>query len=75
MRVHFHLVNETQRITDFDGVDVTNLEEARSEALRAIAEYLWEEALSPTEIVTWRLEAVDVAGAVLFSVDLHTMIR
>jgi hypothetical protein len=75
MRVHFHLVNETQRITDFEGVDVANLDDARSEALRAIDEYLWEEALSPNEIATWRLEAVDVTGAVLFSVDLHRMIR
>jgi len=74
MRVHFNLVNGAQCITDAAGIDVADLEEARSQAKNAIVESISEEVFSPYELATWRLEAVDSSGAVLFSFNLDSMV-
>ena len=68
MRCYFNLVSSDQTLTDEEGLEVADAEEARVLACEAVTEMVQE---GVTEIARWRgwaLEARDASGTVLFTV-------
>jgi len=68
MRCYFSLVSSDQIITDEEGLEVADGEEARTVAREATTERVQEGAAE--EIARWRgwaLEARDASGTVLFT--------
>ena len=56
MRCYFNLVNGTEEIIDDDGIEVSGIEQARAQALKAIAELRQEDNELASEWKNWRLE-------------------
>ena len=69
MRYYFNLINHTERILDDTGIEVSTLEQAQAQALKAVQE-MRAEGEDSAEWDEWRLEVSDAAGAVAFSVRL-----
>ena len=80
MRCYFHLVSYHDAIIDETGVEVTDLEVAEAEALKAIQD-LWEEdAQADEDWHTWHLNVTDQNGHVFLSIPLdpaeqHQLLR
>ena len=75
MRCYFKLVSSDQTITDEEGVEVADVEEAQALAREAITEKVQEGAAE--EIARWRgwaLEARDASGTVLFTMGFDALI-
>ncbi|NIX76196.1 DUF6894 family protein [Microvirga terricola] len=70
MRCYFHLVNGNERIADQDGIEVRDIEQARSQAWKAIEELRAEDDASASEWKDWRLEVTDADGKIYFSITL-----
>ena len=70
MWLFFHLVDSQDTIHDLEGVDVTDLEQARTEAMRAIAEMRQEDPSAPMDWSGWALRVTDASGRVVLSLDL-----
>jgi hypothetical protein len=71
MRCYFHLVNGHETIPDDMGVEVSNLDDAKTQALIAIHE-IREEAIQQGALWQgWRLDIVDPSGRVLLSIPLN----
>jgi hypothetical protein len=70
MRLFFHLVRGREIIRDESGIEVADLQEAQTEALRAIEEMRREHPSASQDWVGWRLDVTDAAGAVILSIDL-----
>lgn len=66
MRCYLNLVDATQTLVDHEGVEVSDLDEAREAAREAVAELVEGGA----DLRGWRLEAVDASGTVLFAIRL-----
>jgi predicted alpha-1,6-mannanase (GH76 family) len=75
MRCYFHLVNGEDAILDDTGVEVADLETARTEALRAIQELRQELDGFTDEWMGWQLDVVCPQGTVLLSVELKTTVH
>jgi hypothetical protein len=71
MRLFFHLVDNRDTIHDLKGVEVTDLEQARTEAMRAIAEMRHEDPSAPQAWSGWTLRVTDASGRVVLSLDLN----
>jgi hypothetical protein len=68
MRCYFNLVSSHHTVTDDEGLEVADVEEARTFASEAVAEMVQD---GVTEIAHWRgweMEARDTSGTVLFTV-------
>ena len=80
MRCYFHLVSYHDAIIDETGVEVTDLQVAEAEALKAIQD-LWEEDPQAGEDWhTWHLNVTDQNGHVFLSIPLdpseqHQLLR
>jgi hypothetical protein len=74
MRVYFNLVDGADSIPDHQGVEVRDVSKAYTEAERAIAELLQDNASMEADVSGWRLDAVDATGAVLFSIHLNSVV-
>ena len=75
MRCYFSLVSSDQTVTDEEGLEVANVNEAHALAREAITERVQEGAAE--EIARWRgwaLEARDASGAVLFTMGFDALI-
>ncbi|KAB0267792.1 MAG: hypothetical protein K0S56_3975 [Microvirga sp.] len=70
MRCYFNLVNGTEEIIDYDGIEVSGIEQARTQALKAIAELRQEDSDLAGEWKNWRLDVADSDGQVLFTISL-----
>ncbi|MFL5021372.1 MAG: DUF6894 family protein [Microvirga sp.] len=71
MRCYFHLVNGHETIPDDMGVEVSDLDDAKTQALIAIHE-IREEAIQQGALWQgWRLDIVDPSGRVLLSIPLN----
>jgi hypothetical protein len=70
MRCYFHLVNGSDRIVDQDGIEVRDIEQARSQAWKAIEELRAEDGASAVEWKDWSLEVTDASGMVYFVITL-----
>ncbi|WP_230530734.1 DUF6894 family protein [Microvirga roseola] len=75
MRCYFNLVNGHEKILDDVGIEVSDLETATAEALRAIGELRQEEDGAAEEWAGWRLEVVCPEGNVLCSLPLNATLH
>ena len=72
MRLYFHLQNGTETIRDEDGIDVSDLDAAKAEALNTIQDIRDEQDGQPHDWSAWKLAVVDGSGALLLSLNLDT---
>jgi hypothetical protein len=74
MRCYFHLMNGNEAIIDKTGAEVSNLETAQAEALKAIREMRQEgdKMDDDDDWRDWRLDVVDPGGHVLLTIRLDT---
>jgi hypothetical protein len=68
-RYFFHLVSPHEVIPDEEGVDMSTGEEALSQILQAVNEFI-KEALSFDEWQGWSLEITDGIGSMVLSIPL-----
>jgi hypothetical protein len=67
MRCYFNLVSSHHTITDEEGLEVANLDEARTFAHEAVAEMVQDGVAEIAHWRGWEMEARDAAGTVLFT--------
>jgi uncharacterized protein DUF6894 len=65
MRYYFHLVSCHGEILDETGVEVTDLEAAEAEALKAIQELQEEDPQADEDLQGWQLIITDQSGDIL----------
>lgn len=70
MRCYFHLVSYHDAILDETGIEVTDLEAAETEALKAIRELREEEGDVSDDWQDWQLRVTDRSGQVFLSIPL-----
>ena len=75
MRCYFNLVSSHQTVTDHEGIEVTDVDEARTFAREAVTEMLQEGVAQIARWQGWALEARDASGTVLFTMSLDALIR
>ncbi|MGO4525132.1 hypothetical protein AB4097_09745 [Microvirga sp. 2MCAF35] len=68
---YFHLVHTHERIVDEAGIEVSDLEAAHYQALKAIQELRQEGETDEVDWRGWNLEVVDEDGNVLLSIPLN----
>ena len=68
MRCCFNLVSSHHTITNNEGLEVANLEEARTFAREAVAEMVQDGVAEIAHWRGWEMEARDASGTVLFTV-------
>jgi hypothetical protein len=69
-RYYFHLANRRDFIRDEDGLELADLAQARTEALKAIEELRQENPVAAMDWAGWRLDVADSSGVVVFSISL-----
>ena len=73
MRCYFHLIGSVGELPDEEGVEVNSVEEARTEALKAIVDLRREDAGIQADWNGWKLIIVGEAGEVLSTVRLNVI--
>ena len=73
MRCYFHLVNSHEEILDDEGIEVSDLEDAKAQALVAIEDIREEAIQVGASWQGWRLEITDRSGRVLACLSLEPM--
>jgi subtilisin-like proprotein convertase family protein len=73
LRCYFNLVDGQQSIIDHDGVEVPDLEQARSIARATAMEMIRAGEARFGDGRGWRMEIADNSGATLFSIDLEDL--
>jgi hypothetical protein len=69
----FHLVHTHERIHDETGIEVSDLEAAHYQAIKAIQELRQEGEADDVDWRGWELEVADASGKVLFSIPLDAV--
>jgi hypothetical protein len=72
MRLFFHLVDREEVVRDLEGIEVADLMDARTEALRAIEELRHEDEIAARNWSGWTLNVTDAAGTLILSIDLDS---
>ena len=75
MRCFFHLVNGREAILDEAGIEVADLETAKTQAVKAIRELRQEGSGTFDEWSGWRLDIVCPEGSLLYSIGLDVMLH
>ena len=75
MRCFFHLVNGHEAILDEAGIEVSDLEMAKVQAMKAIRELRQESGGTTSEWGGWRLDIVCTEGSLLYSIGLDTTLH
>jgi hypothetical protein len=75
MRCYFHLVNGDETIPDDTGIEVSDLEDAKAQALQAIDDLRDEAIQAGASWQDWRLDIVDRSGRILLSIPLDPTIH
>ena len=70
MPFYFHLQNGTEMIRDEEGIEVSDLDATRAEALDALRDMRDKNDSDLHDWAGWKLAVVDEAGALLFSLDM-----
>ena len=70
MRCYFNLVNSHESIIDHDGIQVSDLDEAREIARAAAQEMVQSGEVRIGDWQGWRMKVADNSGAALFTLDL-----
>ena len=73
MRCYFNLVSSDQTVIDDEGLEVTDMEEARTFAREAVTEMFRESVMDIARWRGWALEARDASGTVLFTVGFDAV--
>ena len=71
MRCYFKLIGSDQTITDEEGLEVADMEEARTFAREAIREMAQDGVAEIAHWRGWQMEAQDASGTVLFTVGFE----
>ena len=71
MRCYFKLVSSDQTITDEEGLEVADVEEARTFARQAGREMAQDGVAEIAHWRGWQMEAQDASGTVLFTVGFE----
>jgi hypothetical protein len=71
MRCHFNFVAGLQALDDEEGVEISSLDHARTEALQAIREISQDPETRDSNWGDWTLNVTDSAGDLLLSVTLE----
>ena len=74
MRCYFNLVSSHHTITDEEGLEVADVDEARSFAREAAAEMSQDGVAEIAHWRGWEVEARDASGTVLFTVGFDTLL-
>lgn len=72
MRVYFNLMNGSEAIPDREGIEVSSLDDAQTEALKAIRDMSREQNTGKRDWAGWKLVASNPEGTQLFTLDLGT---
>ncbi|AWM88991.1 hypothetical protein [Microvirga sp. 17 mud 1-3] len=75
MRCYFNLIDGYERILDVDGIEVSTLEQARLQAVKAIEELLEEDDGIAEDWRSWTLEVTNEDGRVLLSIPLNGILH
>ncbi|MPR12115.1 DUF6894 family protein [Microvirga tunisiensis] len=75
MRCYFHLVNSHEELIDDEGVEVSNLESAKTQALTAVNELRREYGGVIEDWSGWHLNIVCPEGTLLHSFPLATALH
>jgi hypothetical protein len=74
MRLYFDLQGPQHTLPDLHGAEVLDLEQARRVALEMIQQLREEDPSVAQDWSGWTLNVVDVAGVILFSIDLDNLV-
>ena len=74
MRCYFNLVSSHHTITDDEGLEVTDLAEARTFACAAVAEMAQDGIADIAHWRGWEMEARDASGTILFTMGFDALI-
>jgi hypothetical protein len=74
MRCYFNLVSSHHTITDDEGLEVTDVAEARTFAREAVAEMVQDGVAEIAHWRGWQMEALDASGTVLFTVGFDALL-
>jgi len=70
MRCYFHLVSRHEEILDDVGIEVSDLEDAKAQALQAVHELRRDYGGVIEDWSGWRLDIVTADGSLLHSIQL-----
>jgi hypothetical protein len=74
MRCYFNLVSSHHTILDEEGLEVADMEEARTFAREAITEMTQDGVAEIAHWRGWQMEARDASGTVLFTMGFDALI-
>ena len=74
MRCYFNLVSSHHTVTDEEGLEVANLDEARTFAHEAVAEMVQDGVAEIAHWRGWEIETRDASGAVLFTIGFDALL-
>jgi hypothetical protein len=74
MRCYFNLVSSHHTIPDDEGLEVADVEEARTFAREAAAEMVQDGVAEIAHWRGWQMEARDASGTVLFTMGFDALI-
>ena len=74
MRCYFNLVSSHHTIIDNEGLEVADVEEARTFAREAVAEMVQDGVAEIAHWRGWKMEARDASGTVLFTMGFDALI-
>ena len=74
MHCYFNLVSSHHTITDGEGLEVTDVAEARTFAREAVTEMVQDGVAEIAHWRGWEMEARDAAGTVLFTMGFDAVI-
>jgi len=74
MRCYFNLVSSHHTVTDEEGLEVTDVAEARTFAREAVAEMVQDGIAEIAHWRGWEMEARDALGTVLFTMGFDALI-
>ena len=70
MRLYFDLTDKQHTLPDVEGIEVSDIAQARSVALEMIRKIRQQDASAAQDWSGWTLNVVDAAGVIVFSIDL-----
>ncbi|EIM26850.1 DUF6894 family protein [Microvirga lotononidis] len=75
MRCYFHLVNSHEELIDDEGIEVSDLESAKAQAVLAVSELRQEYGDVIEDWSGWHLHIVCPEGTLLHSLSLSTTLH
>jgi hypothetical protein len=72
MRCYFHLVRDHEELIDDEGVEVSDFESAKAQAMMAVRELQRESCGIVDDWSGWQLNVVNAEGYLIWSIPLST---